>query len=252
MTRAAAALAVATAVAVGAPARADDPGGAGFGVPTGPPWDEARERLVVQLRPASESGEPNAIFRQDVPHTRTALVLAPEVPDGPTQDVTLADALAWNRTGEDLFEIALQNLRRKYPPRVRETPKLRRGVVVSLLYDDRPFAAGHALDLERHERCLGKKGSLVAIPTQYALLCYPIESSRAFHGYLALVNLSAEAVATAKKTIVPHVYWYYEGKWDTQLVFLEEDRFYQERTPEFVQLLKELPRDIHDPRARRW
>jgi len=233
-------------------AGADEVDGEGFGVPGGTPWSEARERLVVQIRPAKASGAPGAIFRQDLPHTRTALVLAPDDPHEPAQDVTLADALAWNRTGEALFEIALENLATRWPASVRETPELRRGVKVSLFYGEHPYAAGYAIDVARRERCMGRRGALVAVPSQYALLCYPIDSSRAFHGYLALVNLSVEVVATGDAPIVPHVYWFRDGVWDVQRVTIEGDRFTHERTTAFEEMLKGLPRDIQDPRARRW
>jgi hypothetical protein len=250
--RLALALAASALVLVGPPARADDLGGEGFGVPTAPPWEEARDRLVVQLRPAKQSGAPGAIFRQDIPHTRTALVLAPDGPGGEPVDVTLADALAWNETAEALFAHAIENLERRYPPQVRETPPLRRNVKVKLFFGQHRYGASYALTIEENDDCMGPKGSLVVIANQHAMLCYPIESSRAFHGYLALVNMAAEITVTGDNPLVPHVFWYHDGTWDTQRVTVEGERFDHERSAAFVDLLKALPRDIHDPRARRY
>ncbi|HKJ24879.1 MAG TPA: hypothetical protein VKB65_08670 [Myxococcota bacterium] len=251
--RAARALALAALALAAATARADDLGGNGFGVPTAPPWREAREHLVVQLRPAKEAGASDAIFRQDIPYTRTALVLAPDDPEADPTDVTLADAMAWSKTGDELFALAIENLERRYPPVVRETPPLRRDVRVQLYFGQHRYGAGYALSLEaRHEDCLGRKGSLVVIANQHAMLCYPVESSRAFHAYLALVNMAADITVTGDDPLVPHVFWYHEGVWDAQLVTVEGNRFEYERTPDFVELLKELPRDIHDPRERRY
>jgi len=245
-----AALALALALAAAGPARADDPADEGVGAPTGPPWSEARDRLVVQLRPADARSVPNAIFRQDVPHTRTALVLAPETPGEPAQDVTLADALAWGRTGEALFEIALENLARRFPPAVRETPELPHGVRVRLLYGEHPFAAAHAIEIASHERCLGRGGALVAVPTQHAVLCHPIETSRAFHAYLALVSMAADLQLDGANPIVPHVYWFEDGVWDTQRVTLEGKRLSPEQTDAFRAHLEALPPDAHDRRPR--
>jgi hypothetical protein len=250
--RAALLAAIALLALAAATARADDLGDEGFGVPTAPPWPEARERLVVQLRPARQSGAPNAIFRQDVPGTRTALVLAPDDPGTDPSDVTLADALSWNKTAEDLFAYAIDNLDRRYPPQVRETPELRHGVKVKLFYGLHRYAAGYALAIERREPCLGRKGALVVVANQHAMLCYPVESARTFDGYLALVNMAADITMDGDDPLVPDVFWYHDGIWDPQRVTVEGDRFDHERSPAFVKLLKELRQGTRGPRARRF
>lgn len=251
--RALAALAVGLAFAAlaVASARADDPGGGAFGVSTAPPWREARERLVVQLRPAREKGAPNAIFRQDIPGTRTALVLAPDDPDAEPRDVTLADALAWRKTAEDLFAYAVDNLERRYPPEVRETPELPHRVKIELFYGLHPYAAGYALAIERRKSCMGHHGALVVIANQHAMLCYPVSSPRALHGYLALVTLAADITVTGDDPLVPDVFWYHEGTWDPQRVTVEDDGFRHQLSPAFVQALKDLSNDSRSSGPRR-
>jgi len=248
--RVAAWLAVLALAASGA--RADEPGGGGFGVSTAPPWREARDHLVVQLRPAREAGAPDAIFRQDIPHTRTALVLASGVSEAEPRDVTLADALAWGQTGEALFEHALENLLRRHPPQVHETPPLLHDVKVRLYFGQHRYGAGYALSIEDHDDCMGRHGALVVIANQHAMLCHPVESSRAVHAYLALVNLSVDITVTGDNPLVPHVFWYHDGLWDTQRVKIEGARFEHERSAAFVELLKGFSREDRNPRARRY
>ena len=67
-----------------------------------------------------------------------------------------------------------------------------------------------------------------------------------------MVNMSADIAATGENPLVPHVYWVYRGVWDAQLVTLDDKRFSHQRTPAFEKLLKDLPRDIQHPRARRY
>jgi len=231
-------------------ARSDDLGGEGFALPGPLTWTDARARLLVQLRAADAPYAPNVLSREDLPDTRTILILTPEGGEVAGRDVTVEDATAWQRAPDRLFERAIANLERRFPPKVHQTPELRRGVRVTLFYGDHPYAAGYALSIASRSRCLGKRGALVAVPSQHAMLCYPVESSRAYHGYLALVNLAVDIEEGGDNPIVPHVYWYHGGTWETQRVTIEGKRFRHERSPGFSQLLKDLPRDIHDARPR--
>ena len=233
-------------------AHADDLGGAGFALPPMPSWNDAQPRLLVQLRAVGAPHAPDALFREDIPETRTILVLTPKDGEAMARDVTADQAAGWGQEPDRLFERAIANLERRFPPQVHQTPELRRGVRVTLLYGDHPYAAGYALSIAKRARCLGRAGALVAIPSQHAMLCYPIQSSRAYHGYLALVTLAVDIEERGDDPIVPHVYWYHAGAWETQPVTVEGKRFDHERSPGFSKLLKDLPRDIHDPRPRRW
>ncbi|MBW2315500.1 MAG: hypothetical protein JRH10_15075 [Deltaproteobacteria bacterium] len=229
---------------------APEPEVGAFGLSEAPPWSEARERLLVDVRALDEKQAPNAIFRQDIPYTRTSLILTPEKLGGDIYDVTLADALAWNKTGEALFEIALENLVRKHPPIVRET--LINGVSITLLYSNEPYGASYAVEVESNSRCTGKKGALVAIPTPYATLCYPVDSKLAGVAYDAIQDLAVGVVQTGDVPLAPFVFWVYRDHWDTQPLAVREGTLLSSPSVAFQRVLKELEREAANPRNRRW
>lgn len=215
-----------------------------------PSFEAVRDQLRVQIRRLGDPLAPGAVWRQDLLDTRTVLVRR-DGEAGRVVDVTAVEAAAWQRTPEELFRLGLENLERREPPRLRQTPELQRGVQVSLLYGEHGFAAAYALSVEHYPTCMGNRGALVAIPSRHATLCYPIESSRAFHGYLALVSMAAQVQEDGDQPIVPHVYWFHDGVFEAQPVRIEGTRVEPERTDAFRDLLEDLPRDIHDVRPRR-
>lgn len=230
------------------PAAADDLGGAAPGA-SAPAFAAVRERLLVQIRAEDAPRAPDAVARQDLLGTRTVLVLDGEG-GAPVRDVTVAEAAAWGRTPDELIRTGLANLARQHPPRVRATPPLRRGVRLNLFYGEHPFAAAYVLWVAEDGRCMGSEGALVSIPNQHAVLCHPVESSRAAHAYVALVSMAADIVRGGDNPIVPHVFWYHDGAFEAQPVRIAGEMLRFERTEAFEALLERLPRDIHDPEGR--
>jgi hypothetical protein len=244
-------LALALFLTLAATARADDLGGADLAAPASSSFALVRDQLRVQIRRESEPRAPGAISRPDLLDTRTVLMRLPALGAEPV-DVTVVEAAPWGLTPDELIAIGLDNLERREPPKFRQTPKLERGVQVSLLYGEHPFAAAYALSVARYPTCVGNKGALVAVPTRHATLCYPIESSRAFHAYLALVSMTTQLQVDGENPIVPHVYWFHDGVFEAQPVRIEGTRVEPQPSERFRELLRSLPRDIHDPYPRRW
>lgn len=203
-------------------------------------FDRAREQLRVQIRGLDDPIAPGAVWRSDLLDTRTVLVRVPE-PGHPPVDVTVEEAAPWARTPEELFRVGLENLEQREPPRYRQTPELDEGVRVGLLYGEHPFAASYALAVEHYPRCMGNHGSLVATPTRYATLCFPIESDAAGRGHLALAIMASRLQVEGHEPVVPHVYWFREGDFEAQRVRIDEGRVDATRTEAFKRLLKELP-----------
>jgi hypothetical protein len=240
---------LALVLAPAGPAASDDQGGQGFGVPS-QAFSAVRERLLVQIRAEDAPRAPGAVARQDLLGTRTVLVL-PGEGAAPDRDVTVEEAAAWGRTPEELFRTGLANLERRHPPQVRATPELARGVRLNLFYGEHPFAAAYVLWVADDKRCRGSEGALVSIPNQHAVLCHPVESSRALHAYLALVTMGADIVRGGENPIVPHVFWHHDGVFEAQPVRIVGEMMRPERTEAFEAVLERLPRDIHDREGRR-
>lgn len=230
---------------------AGDLGGASFALPVSVPWEVAEGQLRVQLRAEGDPRAPGAVARQDLLGTRTVLVRTPE-PGAAPIDVTVEQAASWGQAPDALFATGLANLERKQPPLFRQTPPLKNGVRVHLLYGEHPFAAAYALSVKHYPTCMGNKGALVAVPNRHATLCHPIESSRAFHAYLALVSIASDIQYEGDDPIVPHVYWFHDDVFEAQPVVIENDRhIVPTQTEAFRKLIDSLPRDLDDRRGRR-
>lgn len=212
---------------------------------------EVRDRLRIQIRAESDPRAEGAVWRQDLLGTRTVLMLAGETPDG-DRDVTVQEAAIWGRAPDELMAIGLANLERRQPPEFRTSPPIEPGLRIHIFYREDAYAAAHVLWAARDKRCLGTRGAIVSIPNRHSVLCYPIESSLAPRGYLAMVNLTLDILVVGENPVAPHVFWFHDGVFEAQPVRIADGRILYERTEAFKALLRDPPRDILGPHERRW
>jgi len=218
------------------------------GAPTPATFEAVRERLRVQVRGADDPVAPGAVARMDLPGTRTVLVLA--APDGEAveRDVTARDADAWGQGAEGLFDLAQEQLERAQPPRVRESPQILQGIVITLLYGDHPFASSYALAVRSYPRCMGRHGALMAVPNQHATLCYPIGSRQVRDALPAMATMAFQIQAEGVGAVTRNLYWVHDDGLDTLPVVVVNGAPRLTTTAAFQELVERLSRTRARPR----
>lgn len=178
--------------------------------------------------------EDKIICREDLHGTITALVF--DLPES-VRNVTREEADRWDRSDDELFSVAVANVRNM--PAEAFEQEVEGGRLLGFTGNSF-FVASRALFLEDYPHCIGPKGSLVAVPHRHMLLCCPIEDL----GVLKVLNLFISATRGMFRdgpgSISPNVYWYRDGEM-TNLPYETGDnevRFMP--PPEFVTMLGEF------------
>lgn len=196
-----------------------------------------RDRLMVRLT-AKEDIPPEAelVSREDLPGILTYLAL-----DLPTsvRSIHRADADAWGRTTEELFNIALENVRQQCRPEIRQVD-MGDGILCEVMAGDSFFVASHALLLHEYPQCLGMRGALVAIPTRHSMLAYPINDMGVLKAVQALIAVAQGMAKDGPGSITARLFWYHGGVF-TDLPYRVERKKLQFHPPnEFVAMLNGL------------
>jgi len=146
------------------------------------------------------------IHRKDLEGTVTVLVL--DLPDS-VESLLKANVEKWNKTPEELFNLAIENLKEKFK---RETEKLDNNVV-KILGDD-IFITSEALFFERNKTCIGKYGSIFCLPNRDTIRAVPINSDLDIEVSLQLMIPFAEETFDHSEDlgITRHIFWHYQGK----------------------------------------
>ncbi len=172
-----------------------------------PDFGRVRDLLSVRLWPEDYLKELDAsrmIHRRDLPGAISALVY--DLPSS-IRNVTPDEAKSWGLSIDELFDIALENVRETCIPDVSEQD-LGDDHSVFLLSDESFFVASHALLLEEHHaRCVGAFGALVGIPHRHVLIAYPIESLAVMQAIPKLIAVILGMERDGPGSISPRLYW---------------------------------------------
>lgn len=172
-------------------------------------YDYAKQFLKVLIKPddimPSDSLE-LYVYRVDFPSTITFLVLDFEEQ---LHYINKENAKKWEITTEELFEEAKQNILNEEMT-VYEYGFANKFTVYSINNGD--FAASFAIFFsEGTEGCIGKYGSLVAIPAKGTVLVHPIETNEVLELILLLEPIVTETFNNAPSNISSNYFWY-DGK----------------------------------------
>lgn len=204
-----------------------------------PHFSEIRDLLVVRLWPAEyldEVGHEHLIYRRDLEGTIS--VLAFDLPHSFRQ-VKPEEATVWGKSTEELFQIALQNVRKRSVPR-KNLIEIEQGAHIFLLSDNSMLVTTHALLLKEHPECIGKGGALVGIPNRYALICHPIRDLTVMKAIHVLIPLIRNLYLKGPGSISPYLYWYHGGRFTNLPYRLSDEQLIFSPPVEFVELLTRL------------
>ncbi len=149
----------------------------------------------------------NYVHRIDFPKTYTFLILEFE---GQFHYVRKDEIREWNKTENDLFEIAIQNLPEN-EIEAKEYEFSEKFTVFIFLSGD--FSASLMLDLKnRADYTIGKLGTLIAIPTKGTAYAHPIDNGDILE-LIELLDPTIEKIYNEDPgNITTNFYWYFKDK----------------------------------------
>ena len=144
--------------------------------------------------------------RKDLEGTVTVLVL--DLPDS-VESVLKTNIEKWGKQPEELFSIALDNLKEKFK---REAERIDNNFLK--LSGEDIFITSDALFFGRNKTCIGKFGSIFCIPNRDLLVSFPINTDLDVEVGLQLMIPYAEETFDKSEdmAITSHIFWHYEGK----------------------------------------
>ena len=203
------------------------------------PFASIRGQLALRLQPESllesEAGE-HLVYRYHLPGTVTMLVL-----DLPTTiaSVTWEMVGNWGRSADDLFEIALENVRKMPEPTI-DSIETGSGVDVITFVGDDFFVASNVLLLDKYPECIGAGGTLVIVPHRHTMMCYPIYDTEVVSAISTLLPTAYGMFNEGPGSISPNLYWY-DGEAFIDLPYTVVDMQLNFEPPApFVSLLEKL------------
>jgi hypothetical protein len=173
--------------------------------------ENVRERLVLRLYPEDYfPAGMTPVIRRDIPGLVTALMLDWEESAAAVR-TELADA--WGVERDELFRVALENVRR-----------LEKGNAPTRLVEDEEgglhmlegrgiYASGLALALEDYPELTGAHGSIVGVPERTVLLAIPINHIGFVKGIGQLIRLVLHGSSEASYPVSRQVWWHRDGRW---------------------------------------
>ncbi|MFH2007884.1 MAG: hypothetical protein ABI333_14975 [bacterium] len=173
-------------------------------------FSQVRPLLRVRLFPtdALEPSDPPTVVARPVAEGLAA-VLAYDLPS--TVASVSPEALApWGRTEDELFDLALDNVRKEQPPD-KEHAEVERGVVLRSLAGDSFFVASHLLLIDRQLPGELPYGALVSVPTRHLVLYHAIRDARVLVAINALIPQTHRLYQQGPGSLSPNLYWYHKG-----------------------------------------
>ena len=177
------------------------------------------------------------VYRRDIPGTVTVLVL--DLPDR-VQTISPDMVAAWGRAEEELFTLALDNVRcnMSYDPQEFD---LDEGIKLRALLGNSFYVASRALLLEDHPELAGSHGTLIGLPHRHALLAFPIDDIGVLQAVQRMLPMVSGMFREGPGSVSPRLYWYHGGQFTDLPYRIDPDKGIVFSPPdEFVELLNQL------------
>lgn len=200
-------------------------------------FERVKDLLAVRIGDEQSLPIDKLLFRRDLPGTISYLVF--DLPHS-IESVPLEIPEKWGKSVDDLFALALANVKNTVKPHV-EHVEIQPGVSFTAYSGESFFTASLALVLDQLESAVGRFGGLVAIPHRHVLLVHPIENADMIHAVQRLGILAVNLDEQGPGSISPNLFWYRDGRF-VDLPFRIEGETFNFRPPsEFMDMLKALP-----------
>jgi hypothetical protein len=131
-------------------------------------------------------------------------------------EVEQREAAGWARSRDELWHVALDNVRaggRPEPEPFHAEP----GVVLVGFRSDSLFTTTHSFWIERTLDA-GRHGVILAVPNRHVLVAHAIRDASVVPAVDALVKVAIGFHREGPGPISPHLYWVRDGAWSRQHV----------------------------------
>ena len=204
-------------------------------------FDEVRPLLKARVLPVG-IGDPSALVSRTVA-CGLELALMVDLPEV-VRSVSPSDALPWGVAEDDLFRIALANVREQDPPIIQELPG-ENGVALTALTGSSFFTATHALWADQFVPTEPENGLLAAIPNRHTVLIHPVLDRSVVDAVHTLTVAADQVHGSGLGAISPALWWIRpadRGQLWIELPCEIGDEHIEFAPPEpFVDLLNRLP-----------
>lgn len=166
-----------------------------------------------------------------------------DLPESVT-NVRPEQAILWNKTNEELFEIGVKNTFQKYPFEVVE--EVIEEVRFLLINEDHFYTGNILFALDDYPSLQGRYGSLVCVPTRHAIIFYPVEGKEVLEAIRNLIPITCKMHEEGPGSISSQLYWYHDEELSLIPYELKDDQLEISPPEEFAELLDRLENSDDD------
>jgi hypothetical protein len=178
------------------------------------------------------------VYKEKIEELVTVLVL--DLPRT-VRSIKIEETKKWNKSVDELFEIGKENVLKKYPVQIdremiNEKP-------CYLLHGEHFFVSIQALILEKHPKCIGKYGAIVAFPHRHMVMVYPINGKDIIKSSSNLMAAATGMYNQGPGAISPNIYWYRTGTFAKLPYEVKEGKIQFTPPHDFIALLEQIVKD---------
>lgn len=173
-------------------------------------FEQVKEYIGVRLYDDAymrHLGKDKAVGRDIAPDLYAMVVF--DLPQT-VKNVQKEQPALWGKSEDELFNLGLENIRRKYPLRMEREDA--GGFYVWHINNEHFFSPNIVFDMENHPRLVGSHGSIVGLPRRYTALVYPIEDLELVDALQFMISATAGMCAEGPGSLSSNIYWYKDGK----------------------------------------
>jgi len=201
-------------------------------------YERIKDYLAVRLYPndyADSVGREVTIGRDFAESIYQMLVF--DLPDT-IKSIRPDQAEKWGKTIDELFEVGIENVKKKYP---LQLSKQETGIFeVFFAQGDHFFVPNIVFDKDTLEDISGSKGMLIGLPHRHVALMFAIENIHVVEVLTLFINTVNGMYKEGPGSVSAGVFWYYNGVF-TNLPYTIEDNTVQFNPPdEFIALLDSM------------
>jgi hypothetical protein len=171
-------------------------------------FDQARTRLKVRLYPADVGSEIFLTVREPMDGVKAVLVY--DMPET-IHSVRQGHVDGWGRPLEELFAIALDNVKASEPVEPKTFP-IDQNAALTLLGGESYFTASHALFLGDYLDPIPEHGALVSVPHRHVVIYHPIVDQGVLLALNAMIPMTLGMFQDGPGSISPQLYWWRGGR----------------------------------------
>lgn len=173
-------------------------------------WEYARPRLRIRLWDTEvREALARTITRETIPGLISALSV--DLPEA-IQTVSQEQALKWDKTPVELFDIARENTWDAVKPKPKLLDAANLGNI-QVIEDDSYYTASVALQIDRLPKLLGPHGVFISVPTRGGMLALPFHKMADLQLLAHLVRFTRHCFEQGPGSVSYRIWWYRTGTW---------------------------------------